>query len=122
MLHSRDRRVADSIRQTLSDLFQKDIQDPRLPPIVTFTHVEVAKDLRTAKVFYSHLPDDDRSLTNMEALLRDSAGFIRSRIAKEVNLKFTPTLHFRYDPSSANYQRINTVLHRITDKKPDSAT
>jgi ribosome-binding factor A len=46
-------------------------------------------------------------------MVRDCAGFIRTKLAREVNLKFTPELHFDYDPSEKDYQRLNTKLNQL---------
>ncbi len=110
MLHSRDKRLGEAIRQALSVLFQEEIRDPRLPELVTIRHVEVSKDLRSAKVYYSVMPDRDSDLDKMEAVLAKSAGFLRHRVAEEVNVKFAPELHFEYDDSERRYQRINQLL------------
>ncbi len=117
MLHSRDKRVGEAIKQAISRIFQQEISDPRLPQIVTIRHVEVTKDLRHAKVYYSQIPDDEEAMDKMEDLIEESYGFIRSLVADEVNIKFTPDLDFIFDPSEQDYQKINTVLQDIHRKK-----
>ena len=111
MLHSRERRVGEQIKEVLAQVIMQDVQDPRRPKILTITDVTVAKDMRHAKVHYSQLPDDDEALARTEEMIADSIGFLRSRVAEEINLRITPDLHFAYDPSQKNYQRINTLLH-----------
>ena len=113
MLHSRDKRIEESIRQALAEAIQFQVSDPRVPTIFTITEVSVAKDLRNAKVYYSQMPDDDEALEMTKEFLRDSGGFLRSAVARAVNLKFTPVMHFSYDPSHKNYQRINTKLNEM---------
>lgn len=119
MLHSRDRRIAESIRQSLTQVFQGEVQDPRLAPIVTITQVDVTKDLRHATVYYSQMPDDEESLDDMEALLEDSNGFLRSCVARDVNIKFAPSLSFRYDPGPKNFDRINRILKDVQPPKEE---
>ena len=121
MLHSRDRRIEESIKQALAHTIQFETNDPRVPPIFTITHVAVSKDMRHAKVFYSQFPDDDELLERTGEFLRDSAGFLRTRIAHQVNLKFTPELHFAYDPSHREYDRINAKLLEIQQKQGPAA-
>ena len=116
MLHSRPQRVAAQIKETLSRTIQEDVHDPRKPPIFTITDVVVTKDLRQATVHFSQLPDDEKALNKTEKFLDASMGYLRSVVAKKVNLKFTPNLHFRYDPSAANYQQINSVLQKLRKK------
>lgn len=119
MLHSRERRVAESIKHAISRAFQDEMSDPRLPKIVTVTDVVMSRDLRSAKVVYSQIPDDEDALNAMEDLLEDCAGFLRSCVARDVNTKFCPTLNFVYDPSAKRYQRINSILHQIKEKEQD---
>ena len=113
MLHSRDKRIEESIKQALSRIIQFEVKDPRVPPIFTVTRVEITKDLRHAKVHYSQMPDDEESLEGTEDFLEDSAGYLRSMIAREVNLKFTPELHFHYDPSQKHYHEIDAKLQDL---------
>jgi ribosome-binding factor A len=113
MLHSRDKRIEESIKKALSEAFLQELKDPRVPAIFTITRVTVSKDLSHARVYYSQLPDDDAALEQTEELLEDSAGFLRSFVAREVNLKFTPELVFHYDPSQREYQKLNTKLAEL---------
>lgn len=113
MLHSRDRRIEEAIHQALSHIFQNEVSDPRLPEIFTITQVKITRDLKHAKAFYSQLPDDAEALASTRELLADSAGYLRSCVAREVNLKFCPTLSFSHDASPGNYQRISSVLEEL---------
>jgi ribosome-binding factor A len=113
MLHSRPRRVAEKIKEALSAALQYEVSDPRKPAIFTITDVVVTKDLREATIYFSQLPDDEKALDNTEGFLDASMGYLRGVVARELNMKFTPNLHFRYDPSAANYQQINAVLQQL---------
>lgn len=89
-------RIADSIKQILAVILQRETNDPRLQS-VTITAVEVTRDLAYAKVFFSLL-----DATKKEEVLQgfDKAkGFLRSRLARELKLRVIPELQFRYDDS-----------------------
>ena len=116
MLHSRDRRIEEAIHQALSHIFQNEMNDPRLPEIFTITQVKITRDLKHAKAFYSQLPDDEEALARTRELLTDSAGYLRSCVAREVNLRFCPTLSFAHDASPGNYQRISSVLEELRNR------
>ena len=50
--------------------------------------------------------------------LKDSAGFIRSRVAKTVNLRITPEIVFEYDESIEYGEKIDAILRNLEkDKK-----
>ena len=73
-------------------------KDPRISPMTSVMEVEVAPDLKTCKVWISVLGDAlDRKKT-MEGL-QSATGYIRSTLAKEINLRNTPTLRFIMDDS-----------------------
>ncbi len=113
MLHSRNKRIEESLKQGLSQIFQSEISDPRLPAIFTISRVHVAKDMRDATAHYSQLPDDEAALDATEEMLEDCIKFVRNRLAQMVNLKFTPELHFRYSPAEKHYQNINSILKTL---------
>ncbi len=116
MLHSRDRRIEEAILHALSHAFQRELKDPRLPAIFTITQVRISRDLKYAKVYYSQLPEGEEDLRETTAMLKDCAGFLRSRVAREVNLKFCPELTFVHDAAPSNYQRISSVLEELRNK------
>lgn len=110
-------KVAEAIREEASLILHDKLKDPRLG-FVTITAVEVADDLRNAKIFYSVLGNDEDYAKTQEAL--DSAlGFIRKLISERINLKFAPEIIFRQDRSSEYSVRIQEVLEEI--KKLDKA-
>lgn len=117
MLHSRDQRIAEAIRQCLTMLFSQEMSDPRLPDTVTIIAVEMSKDMKQARVHYSQMPDDARSRERMEELLEDAQGYLRSQVAEDLNMKYTPSLVFRYDVSAAHSERVNELLHKIQQER-----
>ncbi len=116
MLHSRDRRIEEAILQALSRAFQQELKDPRLPALFTITQVRISRDLKYAKAYYSQLPDAEADLAETAAMLKDCAGFLRSRVARQVNLKFCPELTFVHDAAPQRYQRISSVLEDLRSK------
>ena len=62
--------------------------------------VEVSPDLKTCKAWISVLGDEAAQKETM-AGLRSASGFIKSRLAKEINLRITPEVQFIMDQSIA---------------------
>jgi len=124
---SRRDRVAEAIRKEASVIIHDELKDPRLG-FVTITAVEMASDLRFAKIFFSVLGSEEERRKTKEAL--DSAlGFIRKLIAERINLRLAPEIIFREDESIEQSIRIEQVLNEIKelsapapafDKKPKS--
>lgn len=105
---ARLRRVDEAVRAVLSDAIATDLKDPRVG-FITVTSVETSPDLRHARVFVSVLGSDEERQTSLTGL--DSAhGFLQGKVARELRLKHTPTLDFRYDPSIDTGMRITELL------------
>lgn len=110
---SRQDRVAEAIRQEASVIIHDKIKDPRLG-FVTITNVEVTRDLRFAKIFFSVLGNDE-AYSNTKQALNSSLGFVRSLIAERLNLRFAPEIAFYEDRSTEYSVRIEKVLNEIKE-------
>ena len=111
MEYQRADRVGDLLVELISELLRREIRDPRIHA-VTVTGVKVSKDLRHARVYFNLLgsPDDRETVS---AGLKSATGFIRSKVAKQLNLRFVPTLEFFYDESEDEAQRIDDLLNQV---------
>jgi len=110
--YKRAERVSDQMKQEIADILMRKIKDPRIG-FVTVTDVEVADDLRNAKVFVSVYGSDKASTLKG---LESAAPFIRSELGKRMRMKFVPELLFRYDDSVERGAHIMELLHDIEDK------
>jgi ribosome-binding factor A len=111
MVSNRSKRVGDRIREEISDLLLRKVKDPRIG-FVTITAVEVSKNLRAAKVFYSVLgaPEDRQRAADG---LASALGFIKLELGARLQLKFMPEIVFAYDPSIEYGDRIERLLMEI---------
>src|SRR4030042_2079172 len=110
---SRHDRITEAIKQEVSLIIHDELKDPRLG-FVTITNVELTKDYRQAKIFFSVLGKEEEHKKTQEAL--DSAmGFIRKLVAGRLNLRFAPEIIFREDRSSEYSVRIQEVLDEIKE-------
>ena len=105
-------RVADAMRRELARLIQHEVRDPRVG-MVNVNDVEVSRDLTVAKVFVTLVGEDDRSKIDisMEALNK-AAGFLRSQLAKEIQIRTIPRLQFRYDETSVRGQHLSALIDK----------
>ncbi len=111
MDYKRSDRVADLLLELVSQLLTKEVSDPRIGP-VTLTGVEVSKDLRHARIYFSLLARNERRAEVLSGL-RSATGFIRAKIAKELKLRFVPTIEFVYDETQDHAQRIEDLLRQV---------
>jgi ribosome-binding factor A len=118
---SRLERVEEAIRKEVSLIIHDELKDPRIG-FVTVIRVELTKDLRNAKIFYSVLgKEDDHKKTKLA--LDSALGYIRSLVAQRINLRFATELVFQEDHSSEYSVRIEEVLNKIKelDQSRDSS-
>lgn len=91
-------RMNGEVQRVLSKIIAQEIKDPRIHPMTSVVSVEVTPDLKFAKVYVSVLGDaKDRERTSIG--LKSASSHIRSRLAKELNLRNTPELTFVMDDS-----------------------
>ena len=108
-------RVNQLIREEISHLIQRELKDPRLG-FVTVTEVDVAKDLRTAKVYVSVLGSETQWQSSLQAL-ESARGFIRSWLLPRLRLRAVPHLTFLPDRSMAHAAHIQTVLEGLKSEE-----
>ena len=99
-------RVNEEIRKALSQIIDYEVKNPNVTGMISVTKVKVTPDLKYAKVYVSILNAKDNEQT-LEGL-KESSGFMRSSLAKKVNLRITPELVFEYDDSIEHGERIDS--------------
>ena len=104
-------RLAESIKIEVSRIIREEIKDPRLG-FVTVSDVEVADDLRYARIYVSILGKEDEIKNSMDVLTRAS-GYVRSEIGKIVRLRYVPEIAFKYDHSIEHGAHISKLLREV---------
>lgn len=107
-------RVGEQLKKELSDIFQKEIKDPRIG-FLTVTHVEVTGDLQQAKVYISVLGNEEEKENTLKAIEKAS-GFIRSEVGRRIRLRHTPELIFLFDESIEYGNRIERLLKELNEE------
>jgi ribosome-binding factor A len=98
---SRLDKISDQVKRELAQLIQNEVRDPRVG-MVSITDVKVSRDLSYATVYITVMgkTDGKDAAESLEALGKAS-GYLRSLLAKSINLRTTPRLTFSYDESIA---------------------
>jgi ribosome-binding factor A len=105
-------RIEEQIRMELSEIIEREIQDPRIG-LVTVTAVKVSPDLRHARVFVSVLGDGEQRKKSMQGL-NSAASFARRELSQRLHhLRRIPELTFAYDESIEKGNRIEALLDQI---------
>ncbi len=111
----RQLRAGELIRHALVDvLAREEFRDADLQGVtVTIGEVRCSPDLRHANIFCSPLgvTDKDR-IETVAAALQRAAAFIRGRLGRQIEMKFTPQLHFIPDLSYDEASAMDAVFRR----------
>ena len=91
-------KISEEVKREIGRIIQREIKDPRLPEMVSVTHVKVTKDLKYATVYISVLGDDEKKEKAILAL-KSAAGFIRHELGQNLLLRALPELIFKLDDS-----------------------
>ncbi len=105
-------RINDEIKKELSEILRADLKDPRIGVITSVIKAETTNDLKYCKVYISVLGDEDKKKEVMD-VIKGASGFIRSLIAKRINLRITPEFRFILDDSLDYSFKIDEILKDI---------
>ena len=108
-------RINDEIKKEVSTILRGELKDPRVGVITSVLKVDTTNDLKSCKIFVSILGDDEKKEEVMQVLNRAS-GFVRSLIAKRINLRVTPEIKFILDDSLEYSFKIDKIIREINDK------
>ena len=91
-------RINGEVQRVLAEIIRGEIKDPRISPLTSVVAVEVAPDLKNCKAWISVLGDEEARKDTYQGL-KSAEGFIKSKLAKEINLRNTPAITFIMDQS-----------------------
>ena len=108
-------RINEELKKEISKIISFELKNPDVTGLISVTKVKITPDLKYAKIYVSLLNSKNETKT-MDAL-EQSAGFIRSLIAKRVNLRITPELIFEKDDSMEYGMKIDSILKELNNEK-----
>ena len=91
-------RINGEVQRVLAETIRGEIKDPRISPWTSVVAVEVAPDLKSCKAWISVLGDEEVRKATLEGL-QSAVGFMKGRLAREINLRNTPEITFIMDQS-----------------------
>ena len=104
-------RIDEEYRKELSQIISYDLKNPNVTGMISVTKVKVTTDLKYAKIYVSIL--NSKNIKDTMDGLKKSSGFIRSELAKRINLRNTPELIFEIDDSIEYGAKIDSILKEI---------
>lgn len=108
-------RVNGEVMRELCNIIRGEIKDPRIHPMTSVVTVEVAPDLKTCKAYISVLGDQKAQEDTLKGL-ESAEGYIRSKLAKNINLRNTPEIRFIVDQSIAYGVKMSKLIDEVNRK------
>ena len=110
----RPERLAETLKEEIAEVVGYELDDPDLQN-ATVTDVEVSPDLRDAKV-YVLVNGEEAEIKKTLKNLQHAAGFVRQQVALNLDLRFTPHIHFARDTAEENAARVGQLLNELSDR------
>ena len=111
-------RINGEVQRALADIIRGGIKDPRINPLTSVVAVEVAPDLKTCKAWISVL-GDEKAIEDTLAGLKSAEGYIKNQLAKKINLRNTPEIHFIMDQSIAYGVSMSKLIDDVNKNIPN---
>ena len=107
----RSDRVGDKVRLSISEILLKNIIISN-SGLITITRVDMSRDLRYAKIFFSHI-DTNLSTTDLEKKLNQNKNKIRYYLGNSLGTKHVPSIDFKFDKKYEKANRIENLISKV---------
>ena len=111
---NRAQRIADRIQEEISEMLIFDIQDPNLSG-ASVTDVSVDRELAYADIYISSVQGSE-SAENILTGFQRASGFLRSELARRIDLRTFPQLRFHWDPTPERAEKIEKLLDSLSQQ------
>jgi len=110
-------RLQEELKKIFNIALTQKINDPKLS-WVNITEVVISKDLRYAKLYFSHYNNPANTKTILEHLIK-SSGFFKKQIAGAKLMRTIPELSFFYDETEDRAEKVDTLISTLKDEWED---
>ena len=114
----RTEMLASTIQKELAAMIMRDLNDPRLPSIVSITRVRVSADLSIADVYVTIMGTPGQQTAALNAL-KHSAGLMRTKLTKALTLRQAPFLKFHIDESLKKELAVLDLLEKVAKENAE---
>ena len=110
-------RVNEQLREEISTLLARQINDPRLNRVISITRVVTSSDLRSARVFISVMGGQESKIAALDGI-QSAASFLRRELRDRINMRHTPFLTYELDDSLEEADQILRLMNKIRTDEP----
>ena len=116
MASTRIQKVSRLLREELSRIIREEINDPRLG-FISITEVELTHDVHIATIHISAFGTKEEQKASME-VLQGASRFLRGELSRQIDMRYTPELHFKLDLSLERGSHVSAILKEIEPTLP----
>ena len=106
-------KINEELKKELSIIIDNNLKNPHITGMVSVTKVKTSPDLRYARVYISLL--NCKNVKETMDGLKSAAGFMRTELARRVNLRYTPELVFELDETLEYGAKIDSILKELNN-------
>lgn len=121
MQEIRLQRINSEIKRNLANILAEDIRDPRLTGLISIVDVNTTNDLSHCTILVSIYCNNKKEIQDNFKALQHCAGYIRKLIAKRVDLRITPELHFKLDEGFEASEKMNKLINSLNIPKENES-
>lgn len=110
-------RINGEVQRALSDIIRLELKDPRIHPMTSVVLAQVTPDLKYCRAYISVLAEEEQARETIRGL-KSAEGFIRTQLAKKVNLRNTPEISFILDQSIEYGVRMSRLIDDVAKDLP----
>jgi ribosome-binding factor A len=108
-------KLAELLKRRITDIVMYRLKDPRIG-FVTITRIDLARDLKLCKVYYTVL-GSKAEMTKTTCAFRDARGFIQKAVSKTLRTRTMPKLEFLLDDSIDGVERVNRIFNTLAEER-----
>lgn len=107
-------RINGLLREELSQLLSRQVNDPRITGVITITHVQTSNDLRNARVFVSVF-GDAKTKRNTLVGIQSASTYLRHELKGKLSLRYVPFMKFELDESMEDADNLLRIMDQLKD-------
>ena len=114
MKSTRTEKLNSEFRKIIYEVIKNELNIPSVTEMFSITEVDVAPDLKSAKVYVSVYSTDSVKKQATFNGIKDSASKIRKALSSKLRIKYVPELRFLEDGALEYGNKIDKILSTIT--------
>jgi ribosome-binding factor A len=115
----RTEMLGSLLQREVAQMIMRDLDDPRVPSIVSVTRVKIAPDLSVADIFVTIMGTEGQQTAALNAL-KHSAGMMRGKLTKSLSLRVAPYIKFHLDDKLKKELEMMELLQKVADEAAEN--